>query len=340
MKCSGSLPSVHSGPHERGSAAYSFLGWAILIVVVIAALLVIPWGDLAPEKENTEFVQANKALAQQQWSQAIELFDKAIAQDPKNVAAFVGRSRAYLNTGNMEKALEDAETAEKLDSDNAMAFAQQAIIAKLNKQFDKALAKLNQVLTRQPANAWALAQKADILMRRSEYEDALANANKALQARPEFVEALRLRARIYTRMGKCKEAYEDFNKVVELQPEDAWTLQDKAWFLLTCPDENVQDTSRAMELAKKAVDMSDGTNGLVYETMAEAYFKVGDPAKAVEYQKKAIEIQRKQCPDGSCVEEMKARLEKYELAARPEKRPDAEILPVDPGSVDQEQKQS
>ena len=50
-----------------------------------------------------------------------------------------------------------------------------------------------------------------------------------------------------------------------------------------------------MELARKALDISDGRDGLVQETLAEAYFQNGDPLKAVEHQKKAIELQIKKC---------------------------------------------
>ncbi len=112
----------------------------------------------------------------------------------------------------------------------------------------------------------------------------------------------------------------DFKKVEQLSPKDAWSVQDRAWFLLTCPDEKVQDTAKAMELAKEAIDLPGGKDGLIFETLAEAYFRQGDPAKAAEVQKKAIEMGSKKCPDGSCTKEMKDRLQKYEMASRQEVR--------------------
>jgi hypothetical protein len=84
-----------------------------------------------------------------------------------------------------------------------------------------------------------------------------------------------------------------------------------------------------MELAQKAIELSDGKDGVVLETLAEAYFRQGDALKAAEHQRKAIELGSKKCPDGSCLKEMRQRLQKYELAARPEVRTTYEFLPLD-----------
>ena len=84
-----------------------------------------------------------------------------------------------------------------------------------------------------------------------------------------------------------------------------------------------------MELAKKAVEMSGGKDGVALETLAEAYFRQGEALKAVDAQKEAIKLGSKNCPEGSCVKEMQQRLQKYELAARQEIRTGYEILPLD-----------
>ncbi len=62
-------------------------------------------------------------------------------------------------------------------------------------------------------------------------------------------------------MGKCKEASDEFKIVEKLSPNDAWSMQDEAWFRLTCPDERLQDSSKAMELAKKALELTEGKDG-------------------------------------------------------------------------------
>ena len=180
-----------------------------------------------------------------------------------------------------------------------------------------------------PSYWWALSQRADIYSKSNDQHKALDEVNKVLSSKPDFVEGLRLRAWIFNRMGKYREAYEDFKKVSELKPNDAWSVQDQAWFLLTCPDEELQDPLQALELAKKALELPEGKDGVVYETLAEAHFRHGDPLKASELQKKAIETWFQEVPYRSCIKEMEQRLQKYELAARPEIRTGYEILPMD-----------
>ncbi|MBI5571321.1 MAG: tetratricopeptide repeat protein [Desulfomonile tiedjei] len=315
--------------NQRGSSTYTFLGLAIIVVVVIATLSLFMRGDFMQKGPHPDMVAAEQAMAKHQWKQAIAKYDKSLKANPGNAEAYIGRSRAYVQLGDMNQALKDAVTAVEKKPSLALAYGQRGIVLKLQQKPDEAMKDFAAAVRLDPRYAWAYAQRADLFSRKNEQEKALADVNKAVASDPKFVSALRLRAWVLNRMGKCKEASEDFQKVEQLSPEDAWTLQDKAWFLMTCPDEQVQNPTKAMELAQKALKVASAQDGLIYETLAEAYFKQGDPLKAVEVQKKAIEMGSKKCPDGSCIKEMKDRLQKYEMTARQEVRTGYEILPFD-----------
>jgi tetratricopeptide (TPR) repeat protein len=325
----GISPVVGSLGNQKGSAAYTFMGLAIIAVVIIVAIFFFPWGQVLKDKQNEDLIAANEAMAKNQWDKAITFFDKSIKANPKDPVAYIGRSRAYLNLGNLQKAMEDAGKAVEKKADSAQAYGQRGIVLKVMKKNDESLKDFSQAIKLDPAYSWAFAQRADIYSRQQDQEKALQDATRALQSKPNFVEAYRLRAWILSRMGKCREASEDFKKIETLKPNDASSLQDKAWFLLTCPDESLQDSNKAMELAKKAMELTEGKDGIVQETLAEAYFRQGDAQKAVEHQRKAIELGSKNCPDGSCVKEMQDRLQKYEMATRQEVRNAYEILPMD-----------
>jgi tetratricopeptide (TPR) repeat protein len=331
MKGCAVFPIVkNSVRNERGSSVYSLLGIVIIVLVIIAAIYLFPWSQVFKKGQDPNYVAGEKALAEKHWEQAVSMFDKSLKSNPANGPAYVGRSRAYLQLGNLDKAFEDANAAvEKQPS--SMAYGQRGIIEKLQKKTDGALKDFSEAIKLDPGYAWAYAQRADIYSRKKDQDKALEDVNKALAAKPNFVEGYRLKAWVLNRMGRCKDASDVFLKVEKLSPNDAWSMQDKAWFLLTCPDERLQDSSKAMALAKKAMELTGGKDGLVHETLAEAYFRQGDPLKAVEHQKKAIQLGSQQCPDGSCTKEMQQRLQKYEMAARQEVRTGYEILPRDSG---------
>jgi tetratricopeptide (TPR) repeat protein len=280
--------------------------------------------------KDTNLNSGIDALSKKQWNQAIAFFDKTLQANPDNVQALVGRSKANVQLGNMDKAVADVETAIKKNP-TAQAFAQRGLLKKLQKKNDEALKDFTEAIKLNSNFAWAYAQRADLYSREKDQEKALQDINKAIGSKADVGDAYRLRVWILNRMGKCKEASEDIKKVEQLSPNNAWTIQDKAWFLLTCPDEKLQDPTKAMELAKKALELTGGKDGLVHETVAEAYFRQGDALKAAEHQKKAIELGSTVCPDGSCLKEMQQRLQKYELAGRQEVRSGYEIVPVEGG---------
>jgi tetratricopeptide (TPR) repeat protein len=316
---------------ERGSTAYSFLGYAIVVACVIAVIWVIPWGKVEKkERQDANYNAGMGALAKKEYAKAISDFDKSIQSNPNNGIAYLQRAKANLQLGNVDKALDDANIA--LDKRaGAEAYGLRGVINKINSKTDEALKDFSQAISLDSSYAWAYAQRADIFAKQKKYDLALKDARKAVELKPEFVEGLRLRGWILTRTGKCKEASADFIKVVKLDPQNPNVLQDHAWFLLTCPDEKLQDSTKAMEMAKQAVEMSGGKDSSAQETLAEAYFRQGDALKAIDTQKIAIQLaqESKNCPDGSCLKEMQQRLEKYELAARQEVRTNYEILPLD-----------
>ena len=114
-----------------------------------------------------------------------------------------------------------------------------------------------------PRYAWAYAHIAEIWMRQGDFEKSMTNINQALALKPDFSDALRLKAVMLTRSNKCREAHEDFDRLEKLQPPDARFLQDKAWFLLTCSEESSRDAPKALELAQRAYDLSEGKVGRV-----------------------------------------------------------------------------
>ena len=320
----------HASGSKKSVYAYSFLGFAIVVTVVVAAIFVFPWGHLLRQWRDSDFVAANDAMARKDWNGAVALFSKSLKADSGNsFAAYLGRSRAYVQLGNLDKALEDAEAAVEKKPSNAAAYGQRGITKKLQQKQNEALQDFDEAIKLTRATGGRTPSGPTSISKSNDQGKALDEVNEVLSSKPDFVEGLRLRAWIFNRMGKCREAYEDFKKVSELNPKDAWSIQDKAWFLLTCPDEKVQDLSQALELAKRALELPEGKDGVVYETLAEAHFRHGDPLKASELQRKAIELGSKKCPDRSCIKEMEQRLHKYELAARPEIRINYEILPMD-----------
>lgn len=80
----------------------------------------------------------------------------------------------------------------------------------------------------------------------------------------------------------------------------AWSIMDAEWL-------EERDMAVALDLAKKANDVSGGSNPSILDTLARAYFENGHKAKAIEVETKAVEL----APEGEMKVELQKRLEEY-----------------------------
>lgn len=96
-----------------------------------------------------------------------------------------------------------------------------------------------------------------------------------------------------------------FDYVIKNKPDDAQWLNDYAWFLAT----HDRKLDRALEYAKKAVAKEPKSAGIL-DTLAECYFRLKQYDKAIETQKKAVEL----ADSKTLKEELQDRLKKFEAA--------------------------
>ena len=67
-------------------------------------------------------------------------------------------------------------------------------------------------------------------------------------------------------------------------------LNEYAWLLVTCEPEDLRNAKTALPLAQKAVEETVGNNYAMLDTLALAYQMTGDVDKAVETQRKALDL--------------------------------------------------
>lgn len=108
-------------------------------------------------------------------------------------------------------------------------------------------------------------------------------------------------------------AREAAEKYCSKSPE---ALNAMAWAILDADGVDHRDADLALTLAKKAVELTKESDGMILDTLALAHFQKGDAAKALELQKKALELVKKDNAPEEVVSDLKERLDKYEQAAK------------------------
>jgi Flp pilus assembly protein TadD len=133
------------------------------------------------------------------------------------------------------------------------------------------------------------AQWADILARSGKWDLVAAVCSRALELNPKDSKFWRKRSYAYSRMGQWDKAVDDCSHLIEMEPNVAVARNNLAWILATCPDAKFRDPGRAVEQAKKAVELAP-KGGNNWNTLGVALYRHGDLPGAIDALGKSMEL--------------------------------------------------
>jgi tetratricopeptide (TPR) repeat protein len=116
---------------------------------------------------------------------------------------------------------------------------------------------------------------------------------------PDTLKSMHNLASSYDALGRHAEALKLYDETLvlrkaELGPDHSDTLESMmglAWFLATCSDPNFREPGRAVELAKKAVELAP-KEGNYWNTLGAAHYRAGDWKAAVAALEKSRELRQ------------------------------------------------
>ena len=85
----------------------------------------------------------------------------------------------------------------------------------------------------------------------------------------------------YAEKGQYDKAIFDYDIAIEINQGCAEAYNGKAWILATCRDAVYRDGAKAVDLAKRAVELSSA--GVFLDTLPAAYAEVGKFEDAIKY---------------------------------------------------------
>jgi len=85
---------------------------------------------------------------------------------------------------------------------------------------------------------------------------------------------------------KLQQEMQAYERIIQMDPSQSMAYNNLAWYLATAPYEKLRDPLRAIQLAKRAVELEPSP--MYLDTLAEAYYANGQYDKAVRIIEKAI----------------------------------------------------
>lgn len=222
-----------------------------------------------------------------QYDAAIKDFTAALELDPKSALAYLGRALALVGQKHYDQAIEDYTMVIKLEGKHASAFRLRGDAWLLKKDTDKAIEDFNAALAIDPKDAGAYRLRGDAWLDKKDYGKAIENYTSALALDSKDAGAYLNRGIAWEGKKDYKKAVADYSEASVLAPGSWEAFVGLAWIRATCPEAGFRDGKKAVELASKALKLSETSNG--HDTLAAAYAETGDFERAIAEQRQALE---------------------------------------------------
>lgn len=97
-------------------------------------------------------------------------------------------------------------------------------------------------------------------------------------------------AEVLLHLGRNQEAVSHYNEALRIKPGSIEVLNNFAWLLATCPDANIRDGARAVQLAERACELTNYQKPVFIGTLAAAYAEAGRFDDAIAAAQKACAL--------------------------------------------------
>ncbi len=278
-------------------------------------------------------------------AEAIAYYQKALELKPNDAAAYNDLGSALVMCGRGDEAIAHFHKALEIEPDYADARYNLGVALARRGQYDEAIIHFKKALEIKPNYADAYLNLGAAVCSQGHVAEAIAYDQKALELKPDDAEIPNNLASALAMCGRFDEAIAHFQEALELKPDYAdarnnlriaWSqreeilkalagrrellrsrpddvalLNDTAWVLATNPNASIRNGAEAVELAGRAVRLSDGQEPAVLGTLAAAYAEAQRFPEAAQTAHKALELatQQNKLP---LAESIKAKISLYE----------------------------
>jgi lipoprotein NlpI len=136
--------------------------------------------------------------------------------------AFHNRAVAYLEKGDLDRAVTDYSEAIRIDPEDANALNGRGAAYRATGDLDRAGADYNEAIRLDPKSGQAFVGRGDVFSSRGDFERAIADFNEAIRLNPKSSVAYFARGRSYLFAGSVEKALADLNQASAHAPENAY----------------------------------------------------------------------------------------------------------------------
>jgi protein O-mannosyl-transferase len=203
-------------------------------------------------------------------------------------------------------------------SSNVVAHDNLGIAFRQEGKMDEAINQFNMALQIDASDADSHNNLGTVLRQKGHVDEAMNQYQIALQIKPAFAEAHYNLGIALLQKGKAAEARGQYQEALRIEPDNAKIQNNLAWLLATSGDASLRNGSQAVELARRANELSGGADPTILDTLAAAFAEAGRFGDAKSTARKALALAQ-HAGQQNLVKELNDELKRYEagLPCRP-----------------------
>ena len=177
-------------------------------------------------------------------------------------------------------------------------------------RFEEAERTLRQAIASDPDTSSAHDNLALIVFRKGDAADAIRLWQRAIELDPLSLEAHSNLAGALLVNGRHADAVAYLQVAVKIDGTRSQVLSNLAWILATCPDATVRRGNEAVDLAKRAVELTKSADPIALDVLGAAYAESGRFTEAIASVEKAMALVKTH-PDQQFHADLASRLKLY-----------------------------
>jgi tetratricopeptide (TPR) repeat protein len=211
---------------------YTYLPLAGLLLI-IAAFIVEPRPD--PRLARRSFLTARagglillvallgvktQALTRV-WRDSVSLWTSVLRVDPRSPIAYLNRSQAYIDAGELDKAMADLDRGRELDPNIPKIYLNRGVIHFMKGEFDAAMKEFDRSIEVSPRFALGFFNRALTWGRLGQFGNAVKDLTAAIEIDRTFASAYYYRGLAYKKLDLPTQALTDFKTAYRLSQMEA-----------------------------------------------------------------------------------------------------------------------
>jgi protein O-mannosyl-transferase len=251
------------------------------------------WSDTLDKNPASWMAHSNMAtvlLRKGKGEEALSHLQQALRLDPDNVEVQNDLGYALLEMGRVNESFPYLQKALEIEPNRAAVHYNLGNALLQTGLLDQAVASFKKAVEVDPTYVPAYSNLGRTLLQMGRADESLVYLQKALEIEPDYVAAHFNLANTLLQMRRADEAVSQLQKVLLIDPDDAEAQKNMAWLLATCPETRVRDGAKALKLAERANQLTNGRNPIMGVTLAAAFAETGRFPDAIRTAQNALQL--------------------------------------------------